>query len=400
MDIKLIKKAENSEFVAFDENILLQITDADYKLNQYIGKHLSVLNTSTNERFEIAPEIKKYILTKITYACSEHDYLFFTSAERINEEMVNIKLYRYILIDGRCQQIYTMDADLREIGVSLEIKIFALDIDHVIIEKTFYQSQEGSELPAWRGIGVNEIVLQDISSERTFKITDSVIAQSGINKMVALSGNNCLIKLGNSMVGEKLYGGIRREDAPREIIGIINVKQFISDLILNMDKVFIEELDSGTDNITFPYVKKDDNWIIYSKFDLANKVETIVFYNYSNKVKKIRINSNVIRVSDLSFAHIINDIPYQIKKEERNSQIINMNTQKVETKLSQDIKVVLVKNDIIVVQHQTTKFPLVNKKVNYIEVYKYPDMQHPILKTKEKYNGCLCNGNDLIILTT
>ncbi|MDO5402915.1 MAG: hypothetical protein Q4F11_05690 [Eubacteriales bacterium] len=400
MDIKLIKKAENSEFVAFDKDILLQITDADYQLNQYVGKHLSVLNTSTNERFEIAPEIKKYILTKITYACSGHDYLFFTSAERTNEDKVDIKLYRYILDDGRCEHIYTMGADLREIGVSLEIKIFALDIDHVIIEKTFYQSQEGRQLPAWRGIGVNEIVLQDIMAGRTFKITDSVIAESGIDKMVALGGNNCLIKLGNSMVGEKFYGGIRKEDAPREIIGIINVKQFISDLILDMDKVFIEELDSGTDNVTFPYVKKDDNWIIYSKFDLNDKLETIVFYNFVNKIKKIRINSNVERISDLSFAHVINDIPYQIRNEEHSSQIINMNTQKVEMKLSADINVSYVKNDIIVVQHKTSKLPFISRTVTYIEVYKYPDMLHSILKTKEKYNGCLCNGNDLIILTT
>ncbi|MDD3239931.1 MAG: hypothetical protein PHW47_07600, partial [Lachnospira sp.] len=146
MDIKLIKKAENSEFVAFDKNILLQISDANYQLNQYVGKQLFVLNTSTNERFEIAPEIKKYILTTITYASNEHDYLFFTSAERTSEEVVDIILYRYMLDDGQCEKIYTMPADLKEIGMSLEIKIFALDKDHVIIEKTFYKSQEGAEL--------------------------------------------------------------------------------------------------------------------------------------------------------------------------------------------------------------------------------------------------------------
>lgn len=400
MDIKLIKKAENSEFVAFDENILLQITNADYQLNQYVGKQLFVLNTSTNERFEIAPEIKKYILTKITYACSAHDYLFFTSAEQKNEDEIQIKLYRYLLDDGRCEHIYSISADLREIGVSLEIKIFALDMDRVIIQKTHYQSQEGNRLPAWRGIGVNEIVLQDIASDKTLVITDSVLAQSGINKMVALGGNHCLIKLGSPMVGEKLYGGIRREDAPDEIIGIINVKQFISDLILNMDKVFIEELDSGSENVTFPYVRKDGDWIIYSKFDFVEKVETIVFYHYVNKVKKIRINSNVIRISDLSFAHIINDVPYQVKAGERNTQIINMDTQKSEVKLPPDRAVSYVKNDLIVVSNQTSKFPFSKKKVTYIEVYKYPDMTHAILKTKEKYNGCLFNGNDLIILTT
>lgn len=399
MDIKLIKKAENSEFVAFDKNILLQISDANYQLNQYVGKQLFVLNTSTNERFEIAPEIKKYILTTITYASNEHDYLFFTSAERTSEEVVDIILYRYMLDDGQCEKIYTMPTDLKEIGMSLEIKIFALDKDHVIIEKTFYKSQEGAELPAWRGIGVNEIVLQDIAAGKTLQINDSVVAASGIDKMIALSGNHCLIKMGNSMVGEKLYGGIKKEDAPEEIIGIINVKQFISDLTLNMDKVFIEELDSGSAEMTFPYVKKDDDWIIYSKFDLREKAETIVMYDYRNKVKKVRINSNVTRVSDLSFAHIINDIPYQIKSEEKSTQIVNMNTQKTEIHFSQNMKVSYVKNDLIVVQH-TVKMPFSKKTTTYIEVYKYPDMNHTLVKTKDKYNGCLCNGDDLIILTT
>ena len=119
-----------------------------------------------------------------------------------------------------------------------------------------------------------------------------------------------------------------------------------------------------------------------------------------NKVKKIRINSNVIRISDLSFAHIINDVPYQVKAGERNTQIINMDTQKSEVKLPPDRVVSYVKNDLIVVSNQTSKFPFSKKKVTYIEVYKYPDMTHAILKTKEKYNGCLFNGNDLIILTT
>lgn len=400
MDIKLIKKADTSEFVPFDNNILLQITDANYQLNSYVGKQLSVLNIKTNERFEIAPEIKKYVLTKITYACQEHDYLFFTSAERIKEDQIEIRLYRYVLDSGACQQIYVLLADLREIGSTLKIKIFALDMDHVIIERITYQSQEGNELPAWQGLGVNEIVLQDIALGKTLDISDSTIAEAGIEKMIALNGNHCLIKLGNSMVGEKLYGGIRKEDAPREIVGIINVKQFISDLTLNMEKVFIEELDSGSEEITIPYVKKDEEWIIYSKFNLTSKEETIVMYNFESKVKKIRLNNNVTRVSDLSTAHVIHDIPYQIKLEERSTQIINMNTQKVEMKLPQNMKLVYVKNDLMVVLHRSSKFPFIKKEVRYIEVYKYPDFNHVLLKTKEKFNGCLCNGDDLIILTT
>ena len=44
----------------------------------------------------------------------------------------------------------------------------------------------------------------------------------------------------------------------KEIIGIVNIKQFISELLLNQNNAFLEILDEGSEEITFPYIRQYD----------------------------------------------------------------------------------------------------------------------------------------------
>ena len=131
----------------------------------------------------------------------------------------------------------------------------------------------------------------------------------------------------------------------KEIIGIVNIKQFISELLLNQNNAFLEILDEGSEEITFPYIRQYDNDIVYSKVDVSKKIEEVIIYDYETKVKKVRLNSNITRISDLNHTYILNDTPYIIKNTDKNTRLINLNTQKTDIKLSGDVRIKFIRRD-------------------------------------------------------
>jgi len=82
MDIKLIRNSEDAVFSSISNGLVLQMTDDNYRFLDFIGKKMYILNSTTNEKYEISPEIKKYNIADIQYAHNMHDYLFFVSADR------------------------------------------------------------------------------------------------------------------------------------------------------------------------------------------------------------------------------------------------------------------------------------------------------------------------------
>lgn len=65
MDIKLIRNTEDAVFKPINNGLVLQMVDDNYKFLDFIGKKLYILNSITNERYEISPEIKKYNIASI-----------------------------------------------------------------------------------------------------------------------------------------------------------------------------------------------------------------------------------------------------------------------------------------------------------------------------------------------
>ena len=68
MDIKLIRNSEDAVFSSISNGLVLQMTDDNYRFLDFIGKKMYILNSTTNEKYEISPEIKKYNIADIQYA--------------------------------------------------------------------------------------------------------------------------------------------------------------------------------------------------------------------------------------------------------------------------------------------------------------------------------------------
>jgi hypothetical protein len=400
MDIKLVKNFEEGIYIPVNKSLLLQIIDDNYQMAKFNGKQMFMLNPVTNERFEVMPGIKKYDMATISYASVERDYIVFTSAERLNESEAKVIFYRYTLNDGKATVIYSVIMDLEQLNYATYLNIFVLDENFCIYETVKYHRGNTPGNPfASKGVGNYELILHDIHNNQDMKLENSVIARSGIENIIPLGGNMCVIKIGRSLIEEKMYDDFKGDSDYAEIIGIINVKQFISDLALNPDNVYIDELDHGSGNITFPYIRQYVNDIVYSKVDVEKKMEEVIIYSYDSKVKKVRMNSNITRISDLSHTYIINDVPYVLKNMDKSTKLINLNTQKTEMKLGTDVTIKYIKNDLIVTERHVKKMFFMRKENNYIEVFRFPDMHHSIFKTRAKYKDCIVHFEDLLIFT-
>lgn len=380
MDIKLIKNTENGIFYPISDKLLMQITEDNYQYQGLQGKKYFVLNVSTNEKVEISPQIKKYNFCNIKYVCMEKNYIYFTSLESVTENKSLLTVYRFMFNDNDSQQVYSMEIDTADIMNNVRYYIFVVDSNFFFVEKL---DQAGRLI---------DIFLHDISSEADNDMSDAVVKQMGIYKMISAGGNNCIIKFGpdklipgNNHLGEKIV--------------LLNAKQFVSEILFNGQMLTMEELDTSDDDTTFPYIKSVGNKVIYSKYNLKNKSEEIVIYDVATRVKQIRLNNNVERAMDLSYTYIINDTPYIVKKEDKNTFFINLNNQKTEYRLHQDMRFRFMMNDIVVVTRMRHRIPFIKKPSQYIEAYRISDMHHPVFSTKAEYNSCVESGEDLIVFT-
>lgn len=401
MDIKLIRNFEEGIYIPVNEKLLLQIVDHNYRLGRFLGKKLFIFNPVTNERFEILPEIHKYDLAEISYASASHDYILFTSAKSINENEIEVIFYRYDINSGEGKIIHSMQTNINHIGRAVLFKAFALDENYCIFEKVEYSKENLSSTGLLsNGMGTHKLLLKEVQENKELELSDSVIANSGIEKIIPLSGNLCVLKIGSPILEEMMFSDMDTvSHNQKEIIGIVNIKQFISELLLKNDSGFIEILDEGSADITFPYVRQYDNELVYSKVDVSKKLEEVIIYDYETKVKKVRINSNITKISDLNHTFIINGTPYIIKSTDKNTKLINLNTQKTELKLNGEVRIKFIRRDMIVTQRHVKKMFFMRKESYYIEVFRYPDMHHPIFTTRAKYKDCIAFYEDLLIFS-
>ena len=385
MDIKLIRNTEDAVFKPINNGLVLQMVDDNYKFLDFIGKKLYILNSITNERYEISPEIKKYNIASIIYAHNTHDYVFYVSAEQITDSKADILLYRYSFDDNESTLVYRYEIDELEKIRQSHIHIYVLEYDFAIIEEIGQDNE------------VTNVVLRDFNSDREISTEGSLLKRLGLYNIIPLEGNNSVLKLGS----RKDFDGtdINEEKHNQEYIGIVNTKQFVSEMMLNPAEITMDILDTADTDKTFAYMKRSENRVIYSKFNISAMSEEVVLYDFENKVKQIRINNDIKEASDLSYTYVIEGNPYTIKKDKDVTYLINLNTQKEEYQIPSNMQIQYVCNDVILVTHIKHRIPFIKKGSEYIEAYKFPDIHHALLKKKAQFNTCMVNGDDLLVFT-
>lgn len=369
MGIKLVKSFEEGRYSCLNKEFLLQIIDNNKQLNNFSGKSFFVFNPLTNERFEVMPEVAKYDFARYVFIKRERNYTIFTSGKQLNEQDVEVQFYKYNIDDGTAMMFYSKVVKLGAINETFFIKVFALPEDYCLIEFIDILNTDNKY----------ELVIKNYNSKKAITVNNKLISEYGLDKIVPLNGNLCAIKLGD------------------EIIGTININRFISDMVIGLENIYIDVLDRGNGQFSLPFARKYSDNLTYIKRDIATGNEEIVIYDYESKVKKVRFNDNEEDKSNLKRLYVINKTPYYLVDMEDGVSIINLNTQKAEAHLYNNLKVKYVSGDLIVVCKRLRKALLTGREREHVAVYRFPDTKHSIYSINGQYGGCVEHFDNLLI---
>lgn len=369
MGVKLVKNFGDGTYSSLNSELLLQVVDGNSVIGKFKSKHYYIFNPITNERFEIMPELLKYCMADVQYGCSIKNDIFFTCVKQINEKDVEISFCRYNIIDANMYTVHKTVSVLDEINETIVLKVFVLSKDYCIFEK-MTKDKDGERF---------EIVLKDMPNDKNLIVNNPELNKNGIDKILHLHGNLCCIKLG------------------KKLVGVINVNRFVSDMVINLKDLYIETLDRTSDDVIIPYLGINNGYLVYSKYDKASCTEEIILYDWANKIKKVRHNNTTQQNSNLNNICVIEDVLYYIYNDNGGTNFINLDTQKTEFLLKEDVEFLCVFENLIMTKRNIPVFFNKNKEKSYIEVYRFPDFKNIIFKTKGVYRYCLKHLDDLLI---
>ena len=184
MDIKLMKNSEKGIFFPINDRLLMQITDDNYQYQGLHGKKYFILNAATNEKYEVASQVKKYHFCKVRYACLERNYMFFTSLESVTESRTLLTVYRFMFESNESEAVYSMEIDNSDISDEIRYYIYVMDSNYFFIQK---QDKDNRLI---------DIFMHDINSDSDNDLSDTFVKNMGIYKVIPAGGNNCVIKFG------------------------------------------------------------------------------------------------------------------------------------------------------------------------------------------------------------
>lgn len=203
-------------------------------------------------------------------------------------------------------------------------------------------------------------LLKDVKNNKELEFQNEELGRFGIDKIVPLSGNLCGIKIGN------------------KTIGVINVNQFVSDMVIGLEKItYTDILDNASDTMQLAHMRKYNNTLLYTKRDVSADSEEVVIYDYDNKVKRVRLNSRISEAADFKNICVISGVPYNFLESDKGTRIINLNTQKTEYKLPADVCVEYVQDDIIVTSEHVKRCLYSGKKMI---LWRYSDFRICIMR--------------------
>lgn len=370
MDLRLIRNIEACQCLPHSEQMVLQISEDNYKLQDFQGQKLTLLNILENSRKEVAPTIKKYGFIEIKDVAFNDELLYFISAKMAREDIIQVSLYRYNIPLDVSENLYSFEASPDYFTQENRMTVFILDDSYAFIQ--VYEKKTGKSCTN---------ALLNMEDKTLSKIKDVLFVQEGIADIVHLNQNIYAMRIGNQ----------------EERLIVVNIKQFISDLLLEKENVTMDFIDESEGSKHYPYMKAVNGTLIYSRFYLSDHREEIVFYDWENNSLKIRMSLSDGEISARESAYMIGDVPYMLDFNQGHFSLINLNSQTEEFSFEPDIEVKYIYNDLIVVQQQQKG--LLKRNASYVCAYILPDMDQPIFKEKGQYAGCIVNNEEILIFS-
>ena len=377
MNLRLIKNIEYSKCYPYDSTLVLQTSEDNYTLGDYQGIKLTLFNILENSTKEVASSIKKYDFVEVEYISERADYLYFVSAEFSKENEIKIMLYQHNILDESTEIVFEQEVSLEYLSNN-KIKVYVLNDEFAFVQAI---STSGK-------ISMCELISFD--EKNVVNISSSDILNYGIKDIQRIDGNNYVLRIG----------------ADDRLIVNVNIKQFISELLLGKEDISYEIIEENDGDKYYAYVKTVNKVVIYSRFYFSDNKEEIVFYDYELKSSKVRMNLSDGRTSSKENAYMIGDVPYMLdyiydyesNEDTGHYVLINLNSSTLEYSFEPGVEVKYIYDNIVITMQSQIK-GILKRSADYICAYALPNLESPVINEKGQFAGCIANDDEILIFS-
>lgn len=410
MKIKILQNSEWHFGKYLSDNYVLETTEYDGEFESVKGIRYSLLNLETNERIEVLPNINKYNIGEIIDVSTEPKYLYFANVEKDDteaskdiyadytevdryKEVGKILLLRYNISSGATEALYNFSENLYGLNEIKKLKIFFINDYYIIIQNEYLVLNKSK---TYSGFFRFNQRLYNIKDETEYMIADENFNLNGIMNILAISDNQCVIKTGYSLLEDNRYNLLDEDECSLEAVSFVNIGQMVSDLAIGKKSISLETIEQTYHNKTIPYIKKMGDYVIYSCVNNETKEEEVKFYNLTSSEIKTCINQDVIRISNLAKAYVLNNEPYICIIKDNELSFLNLNTNKIEPKYNNGSRLCEIYNNLLV--FTGVNKTIFGKKKTFFDIISFPGGELLLHEQSEYVDSLITNTDTLYII--
>lgn len=388
MNIRFLAQSEYFNGIHLKDDIILEKEYEDSPFENLKKVRYFIYHLEDNVRKEILPRTEKVEVFHISDCAFRSDYIYFTEYDDQYDGTYVFNIIKYNFMDDTWTKLITLKDDMSYYPYQKQIKIFVLNDSNLIIQRAVTRRNLQDN---YEGFFDFSTILFNFIDNKQIPIVDENLVLNGIDYIIPFTDNTCIMKTGFSLLEDARHDLLSKEEASVESLIMINVQQFISDLMLEQSNMVMQTIDQAFYDDTISNARIIDNYLIYSKVNFEERAEKVIFLNLSTRESIECINQNVSSVAKLAKTFIINGVPHIRLDKEKKTEFFNLETQEITASFSNELKVVFVNNNIVVTTQK--KIGLLGGIKEYVYIHKYPSTDI-VLYEKGKYLGAVASDDD------
>lgn len=391
MAIHIIENENDAVYRHMSKDRILEIAEDKGKVNGLRAYRYALLHQDNNIREDIMPKIDKYDLIEVTSCMPADNNIYFTGITEHTGGKAFITLYQYDVETKQLKDFYSYEDTLALYPEQKKVKIFILDEDYIIVQNSYLRHNMADNFEGYFDV---ELILYNIKVNNTVPIADPNLSL-GIECLIPVSKNTCVIKTGFSVFPDDMYKKISKTESVTEILGLVNVKQLITDILLKQRNVYIDVIDRVQFDKTIPKIKVRKGQLIYSRVSPLEAKEAVVFFNIGTGKNRICVKNRVTGMDKLAKAYILMGEPHVLVSKQGETYLYNVADNAITLRLGKGISLKTIKDNYVILEKE--KNSILGYPVYTTEVYEYPGEQL-VLKEKAAYSDFyVTKDNDIYL---
>lgn len=388
MNIRFLAQSDFFNGVHLKDDIILEKEYEKSSFNNLKKVHYYIYHLEDNVRKEILPRMDKIDVFQISDCMIRSDYVYFTEYDDQYDGTYVFNIIKYNYIEDTYTVIITLKDDINHYPNNKQIKIFILDDSNLILQRALKRNNLQDN---YKGFFEFSSLLFNFAENKQTPIVDENITINGIDYILPFKENTCILKTGFSLYEDNRHELLSQEEASVESLTMINISQFISDLLLKQSSMIMQTLDQCFYDITISHAKIIDNYLIYSKYDFEKKRELVNFLNLTTRESIECINKNITDKDSMAKNYIIDGVPHVRLDKDNKIEFFNLETKEVAATYPKSTDIKFINNKLIVSKYKQKA--LLGGYKDFVRIYTFPSTEI-VLQEKGKYIGAIASDDD------